>query len=469
MNTGMLILLAAALLAVNISVTLMEKRYGWRGDYSFNGITTQSRITQETLRDLKYPVHVYALFSRGQEDAPLMELLDRYAAASPLFTWEQSDPGLNPALLTRFSTGTQSVSADSMIVYCEKTNRWRILEPTDFISLGMDTETGAYTYAGYTYERAITNALVYVNQEEIPRITVIQGHGELDGSTLQAFDGLMTDNHFEVVYQDLSDAAYTPDPEELIVFFSPLRDLSETELNKLIAFAERGGSLLFTCDYSDPVEEMPNYTALLRSYGFLPMEGIVVADGADVNSYYNNIRIDLIPEMQRTDVTMDLVASGADTVLMPGSRAFESPGETDRNLTLLSVLQSGETSYLKKVHLNMATMEREEGDRTGPFSLALQAQRVTGEGFVSRAFICGSSGMMTEEQIYAMTDARELIIRVAEYLTGQSRTILDIEARSALRPALSARSNGLGSLIVTIMPLGVLLAAAVVLWRRKNL
>ena len=69
MNTGMLILLAAALLAVNISVTLMEKRYGWRGDYSFNGITTQSRITQETLRDLPQPKRraLTLNISRGRE------------------------------------------------------------------------------------------------------------------------------------------------------------------------------------------------------------------------------------------------------------------------------------------------------------------------------------------------------------------------------------------------------------------
>ena len=418
---------------------------------------------------MTHPVHVYALFTKGQEDAPLMELLDRYAAASPLFTWEQSDPGLNPALLTRFSTGTESVSADSLIVYCAETDRWRILNPADFISLSMDPETGTYSYAGYTYERAITNALVYVNRETVPRVNILQGHGELDGDTLRAFDRLMTDNHYEVVYRDLSDAGYTPDPSELIVFFSPMRDITEAELAKLIAFTEAGGSLLFTCDYPDPVEEMPNYLTLLRSYGFIPLEGIVVADGADANSYYNNIPIDLIPEMRRTDVTAALVDSGADTVLLPGARAFETPGETDRNLTVTPVLVSGETAYRKSVHAEMSTLEKEAGDPEGAFSLALQAQRITGEGYVSRAFILGSSGMMTEEQIYAMTDARELIIRMAEYLTGQSRAALNIEARDAMRQALSVRSNGTGSLIVTALPVGVLLLAAIVLWRRKNL
>ena len=132
-----------------------------------------------------------------------MELLDRYAAASEKVTWEQADPSLNPALLTRFSGGTESVSSDSLIIYCEATERWRILSPAEFISLSLDPETGSYSYAGYTYERAITSALMYVTREVIPRIVILQGHGELDGETLASFDALMTNNHYEVVYQRL--------------------------------------------------------------------------------------------------------------------------------------------------------------------------------------------------------------------------------------------------------------------------
>ena len=468
MMTGILVVMIATLTAVNVSVTALEKKNGWRLDYSFNSITTQSETTREALAELQDPVHIYAMFPKGQEDAQLMELLDRYAAVSPLITWEQCDPGLNPALITRFSTDTEGVNNDSLIVFCEKTGRWRILSPAEFISLSMDPETGTYSYAGYTYERAITGALIYVTRESIPRITMIQGHGELDGETLQAFTSLMTGHHYEVVCRNLADANYEPDPKELIVFFSPMRDISEVELAKLNRFTENGGSLLITCDYSDPIAEMPNYAALLRSYGFLPLEGIVVAETEDTNHYYNNLRIDLIPDMLSTDVTMDLVASGADTVLMPGCRAFETPGETDRNLMVFPVLQSGEKAYLKELNPEMTSIEKEAEDPTGPFTLALQAQRVTGGGYISRAFICGSSGMMTEEQIYAMTDAQQLILRMTEYLTGQSGSNPEIMAKSAMRPALSARSNSMGSVIVTAMPLAVLMTAAIVLIRRKN-
>ena len=58
-------------------LTALEKKHGWRVDYSFNALTTQSEATLEILAGLKHPVHIYALFTKGQEDGPLMELLDR--------------------------------------------------------------------------------------------------------------------------------------------------------------------------------------------------------------------------------------------------------------------------------------------------------------------------------------------------------------------------------------------------------
>ena len=48
------------------------------------------------IRDRPYDVHIYALFTPGSEDLPLMELLNRYASASDRVTWEQTSVTLNP-------------------------------------------------------------------------------------------------------------------------------------------------------------------------------------------------------------------------------------------------------------------------------------------------------------------------------------------------------------------------------------
>lgn len=464
----LLVLILLALIALNIGVQALEKKKGWRIDFSFNAVTSQSPETVEILKALKEPVRIYALFRKGDEDAPLLELLDRYAAASALVSWEQVDPALNPALLKRFTTDSVTPGSDSLIVFCEATGRFRVLGPEDYVSLGMNMETGEYTYTGWTYERSITGAIVYVTKDRVPQAVIIQGHGEMDGDTLSAFEGLLKANQYEVAYADLGDANYTPSPEDLLIFFSPLRDLTDAEMAKISAFTANGGSLLFTCDYSDPIADMPNYSSLLRSYGFLPRDGIVIADASDANSYYNGNQLWLLPEMCSTDLTLDLVGSGANHLLLPGARAFEEPEEGDRNLMMMTVLKSGETSYLRSLETENSDMARAEGDAGGPFPLALETRRITSSGYISRAFIIGCSAALADRQVYSMTDSQQLIIRVMEFLLNMDATDLSIMAKDAIRPSLGTASAGLGSVLLAALPLSVLLAALLVLGPRRN-
>ncbi len=460
--------LSAGLAALNIGADQLEKKNGWRADFSFNSIATHSEVTKDTLEHLEHPVHMYALFRKGDEDAPLIELLDRYAAESSLVTWEQLDPSLNPSLLSRFSTDTETPGENSLIVSCEETGRWRTLGPEDYVSVSMDAETGEYSYSGWTYERSITNAISWVTRASVPKVVIVQGHGELDGETVKHFEGLLTANRFEVIYADTADPEYTPDPEDLLVFFSPQKDLNEEETEKVKEFAGHGGSFLFTCDYSDPVEKMPGYAALLRTYGFIPLNGIVMADRETPAAYYNGNRMFLIPEVCSTDLTMDLLGSGADRLLLPGCRGFEEPEETDRNLITAALLRSGAASYLKTVTSSSTSLEKSSGDAEGPFALAMQARRVTENGYLSRACIIGCSGALVNEQVFAMTDIQPFIVRMAEFLLDLEASDLEIMAKEAIRPALGTGSIGPGAVLLASLPAGVLLAALLVLLRRRS-
>ena len=470
LSTAMLCIFLAALVVLNMAMTSLEKKHGWRVDYSFNALTTQSEKTLEILAGLEHPVHIYALFAKGQEDQPLMELLDRYAAASHLVTWEQTDISLNPGLLTKFhgTTSDETVNNDSLIVYCEDTGRYKILSPADFINLSLNYEEGVYEIAGLTYESKITSAINYVVQEKIPRVMVLQGHGELDESGTVVFAELLRANNFDVQYFRLDDEDVVLQPDDMLVMLSPVRDLNDVETQTISDFAAKGGSILFTCDYSDPLDAMPNYAALMRSYGFEAKNGIVVASPEEKNTYYDNVRIDLIPAMQSTDVTMSLVEAGADTLLLAGSRAFALPEGGDRNLITQTVLQSGDKAYLRDLNSGNLSLDQSEEDEVGPFALALQARRVTGDGYVSRAFVLGSSTLLTASQIHAMTDAQEFIVRIAESLLDTEPVDLGIMAKAALRPQLSVESVTMGSVLLVALPLLVVTAALLVLWSRRN-
>jgi ABC-2 type transport system permease protein len=177
----------------------------------------------------------------------------------------------------------------------------------------------------------------------------------------------------------------------------------------------------------------------------------------------------LIPEMCSTDLTLDLIGSGADRLLLPGCRGFEEPEETDRNLMAAALLRSGHSSYLKQITGSSTTLEKSDGDREGPFALALQARRVTAAGYVSRACAVGCSGALVNEQVYAMTDIQQFIVRMAEFLLDLDASDLNILAKEAIRPALDTGSIGPGTVLLVALPAAVLLTALLVLGRRRRM
>lgn len=469
LSTVLLCLGLAVLIALNGLFTVLEKRYGWRVDYSFNSITTHSQTTEAVLDALDTPVHIYALYEKGNEDLQLFELLDRYASASSLVTWEQTPLSLYPSLLTRFAGVTEenTVTSDSLVVYCEKTDRFRVLDAADFLSLSIDYDAGTYSYDKLTYESSITSAITYVTQETVPVVYMVQGHDELDANTTAVLEDFLLGNHYDVRYAALGDMTLSPD--DLLVFMAPVRDLTDSELRIVTDFTAQGGSLLFACDYSDPIDNMPNYRALLRSYGFLPKEGVVVAAKEDKNTYFEGNRTILLPDMQPTEITLDLMLNGSTTLLMSTARAFETPTDTDASLSVSVMLQSGEGSYLHSLSGSTTSLTKQDGDEEGPFALALEAYRFSDTGDVSRAVILGSTATLTNEYYYSMTHAQEFIIRVMEYLVDSAASNLDIMARAAVRPALSAEALTAGSILLTLLPLAVLGAAIAILYPRRKL
>ena len=462
----LLVMLALSLTALCIGADALEKRNGLRIDLSFNSASTYSEKTQEVLENVGHDVHIWALFRNGDEDVPLLELLDRYAAASSRITWEQADIALNPALVSRFTTDKGTPQDEGLIVWCEDTGRSRLIGPAEYATWLTDTETSEVS-AMWNSEVLLTEAIHYVTRERVPQVVIIQGHDEWGAGDLETFENLLKAYQYEVVYANTGDKDFQPDPRDVLVFFSPRQDLSDAELEKLNAFARQGGSFLFTRDYLDDgkMQRMPNYRILLRSCGFECVEGVVFADASADNTYYDVYRNWLLPEMLSTDMTIDLVASGMTEIMMPDATAFEIPEDTDNYMTTSVVLQSGETASLMT---SGAAGELTDTGTAGPFALALQSWRITTEGHLSRAFIIGCTEALVNEGILSMTNGQQLTIRVMDYLLDMEASNLSIMPKVGLHPTLGTGSTMLGSVLLVALPAAVLLAALLVLARRRN-
>ncbi len=465
-------LLMAGFLAIcvllNVGVKALEDEYGWKRDLSFNRYATTGQETQAAMDCLDHDVELYLLYQTGAVDSQLLALLERYEVLSDRVTVRPTDISANPGILARFEPDfDHAIEADTVIVHCPQTGRYKLLNYyEDFITQSYNIETGEFELAGLAYEKSLTEAIVYVTQDEIPTIGILQGHAELDENSLSVLTGFLESNNCDVKTVNLLQGD-TLQQVELLLIAAPQKDLTEKELEQIGDYAQNGGNLFVLRDYTDPIDTMPNYLALLRSYGVAPMEGVVVAGAEDTGSYYEE-PLQLMPYMETLDMTQPLLQGGMDILLMPAACAFETPGAPTDTLTVGTVLKTGPNAYVRNIYDGVETIDKQPGDVEGELSVALIAHRMHANGNISRLFAAGCSATFINEYVYQRTYAEEFILMLMGELLPQKTVTLDIMASAAVRPALTVGSQTIGIALTVAVPLAVLLAGLIVLLPRRS-
>ena len=464
-------LLMAAFLTMcvllNVAFKALEDEYGWKKDLSFNSYATTGEQTAEVLNQLSHEVELYLLYQNGSMDSQVLNLLDRYAVLSDYVTVLPTDIVRNPGVLSRFQGELgNAIQADTVIVSCPDTGRYKVLTYADFITQGYNVEHGTFEIEGLAYEKKLTEAIVYTAQSRVPTIGFLQGHAELDEGALTVFLSYLKSNHYDTRFVNLL-SGDTLDEVDMLVFAAPQKDLSIAELEWISDFARRGGSLLAMRDYTDPLDSMPNYLALLRSYGIIPMEGVVVAGAQDTGSYYEE-QLNLLPYMTNLDMTLPLLNAGMDVLMLPAATAFETPGEATESLSAATVLKTGPNAYVRSLKDGVVSIEKQPDDVSGEISVAVFAHRMFSDGSISRAFAVGNSAMFVNEYIYQRTFNEEFMLMLLGEMLPDKAVSLDIMASAALRPALTVGSKTIGLALTAALPLLVIIAGLCVLLPRRN-
>jgi len=465
-GAALLVVLLAVGVLLNVGVASLENTYGWRLDYSFNGYTATGEETQKVVNALQSPVELYLLYQSGEMDSQLYEVLERYGRLSGQITIKPVDIAQNPGLLSRFQSDVKTtLAADSVIVNCNATGRYKVLSYDDFVTQGYNVGKGTFEIAGLAYEKRLTEALLYVTQTDLPLMGILQGHGELTEDTLTNLISFLNGNNYDTKTVDML-AGDTLADVDLLLIADPQKDLGESELAAIKAFAQGGGSLFVMRDYTDPLG-MPNYQSLLANYGVTPISGVVVAAEQDTGSYYGE-RVYLLPTMNSMEMTQPLISGKMDNLLLAGACAFETPGQTDSALSATVVLQSGPNAYVRTPEKGDDSIDYQPGDRKGTLALAILSGRMHADGTVSRMFAIGNSTVFTDEYMYQRTFNEEFILQVMGELLPQKTVSLDIIAKSAFHPGLRTESLTMGLSLLVAIPLTVLLAAVLVLGPRRN-
>ncbi len=456
-STVYLILFSILSFALIFFLDVQEKNNGWRKDLSFNAYSTTSAETQKLLSGLDKDIYLYTFYTQGNRDEYIHTLLESYSRQNKRIKNEWVNLAENPNFLSKINvSGQNELSQDSILVFSPATNRYKILGPNDMYSLGFDIASGNYGISDLRYEKSITEAILYVNSDYVPNVYISTGHGETGVTQIQSLLQYLQLNGYDIQFTK----QIPPDLEEnsLLLINSPKKDLSEQELQNIQSFEKKGGSILVSLGYNDP-SELPNFNLLLSSYGIEVLEGHIVANKSDTQSYYQEPSY-LIPYMEKIEMLLPLITANKDLLLMPLPKAFALHQSNDYQNTAL--LYSGKRAE-RRSNTNDTVLD------TGEMVLAAYSQKQLANAARPALVAIGSTLSITDEYIYSISFASEFVQTILNNLIPQKVIQTNIALKPALRPNLLPSSKNIGIAIILLIPLGILCVAIFVIRYRKSL
>ena len=241
--------------------------------------TTSSQLfsisdqTESVVGSLETPVTIHWIVQSGQEDATLETLLERYQALRENLTVEKVDPVVSPTFLEQYDVG--SVYNNSLIVESEARYRY-----VDYYDIYEYDYTNYYTTGSvdmnFAGEGAITSAVSYVVNDDLPKVYTLTGHGE--GSLSSDFQSAAEQDNVEFEELSLLSAETVPEDADCVLILAPQSDISDVELTALQAYLDGGGRLLLITDPPQEGAELTNLETLMASYGVHAVDGIVVEE-----------------------------------------------------------------------------------------------------------------------------------------------------------------------------------------------
>ncbi len=372
----------AILVVVNILVSVLPTTLT-KYDISSTNLYSITSSTKVVVNALEKDVTIYWVVQSGKEDEVIENLLGKYEGLSSHISVVKKNPDVYPTFTSQYTSA--DVPNNSLIVECGSKNRY--ISYDDIYLTDVDYTTYSYVYS-FDGEGAITSAIDYVVADELPKVYMLEGHGE--ESLSSEFETQIDKENIELDTISLLNTDIPSDASALLIY-APQSDISEEEATILKDYIEDGGKLLAI---AGPTENgtLTNLYSILEDYGVETADGIVVE--SDRNYYAFQQPYILLPEISSSDITDPLLEENY-YAIVPIAQGLKVSGDS-----VTTLLSTSSSSYSKVTGYAMTTYDKEDDDADGPFAVGVlvdtdndgQVIFFTSNYFLNEAYNAYSSG-----------------------------------------------------------------------------
>lgn len=449
------LIVLAILVAVNVLFSVLPSKFT-QFDISAAQLYSLTSDTKVVATNLDKDVTIYWIAQAGQESTVLDKLLDRYQDLSDLITVVKKDPDIYPTFAQQYTDET--VVNNSLVVECGDKSRYISYNDIYQVDTASYYTTGSVSQS-FDGEGQITSAIDYVVSDELPKIYLLNGHGEVALS--DTFSNELTRSNYETVEDfSLLNVDEIPEDCDALLINAPTSDISDEELTMLRDYVQGGGKLLVL---SGPQKEasLTNLDTLLADYDVTVSDGIVV--DTDREHYAFTAPYVLMPDIESSDIT-DPLTEESSHVIVPIAQGLT----VGSNSSVTALLTTSDEAFSKAAGYAMTTYEKEAGDTDGPFTLAVSITDSTAEGKI--VWVASDYLLDDTYNSYSSGANLDLVMNGLSWMIGKNDAV-SIRAKSLNNSYLTISSSS--ATVLKVVMIGVipvcflLLGIDEVLRRRK--
>lgn len=470
-STGMVAFAVALAVVVNLVVQALPITIT-QLDATSNHLYSMTDDTKKMLSKLDEDVTIYVLAAEKSADETVAKTLERYKAESSHVKVVYKDPAKYPNFYQTYTDDT-SVTRNSLIVVSDKRNKL-----VNYNKMYEGSYDSSYNYqtTGYDGEGQITSAIEYVTSDDMPVVYEIEGHGEtsLSGN----FSEVITKANITAQTINLLKYDEIPDDAKAVIINGSTSDFSKDDAAKIISYLQKGGKVLISTVYT--TEDMTNFKSILEAYQVSLQDGIVVE--GDKDHYYQQPYY-LLPDIASSNLTTSasggyVFAPSAMGMTYPknedSTESVDSTEDTTGQITYTPLLTTSDDAYVKQDVANLTTLDKEDGDINGPFTIGLDVQQKVDDDNTTELIIYSCQMMFTDDadQMVSGNNSALFSDAITNLVSdsGESTTVIPVKSYDTSTLTVNATVTMLGAIFGIVVIPALLLIAGIVIWvkRRKR-
>lgn len=455
-SSTVVVISAALVVLLNVLVLELPSKYT-AFDVTTNKLYSLTNETQAMVKALDEDINIYVLVNEEQADELLDATLNTYEDLNTHIKVDYVDPAVHPKFFTQYTS--DSVTYNSIIV--EGSRRSKVIDYSNIYESEIDYSTYTSAVTGYDGEGQLTSAISYVTTDDMPKIYMLEGHGEVpfDASFLSAIEKENVD--YEII--NLLNYDEVPDDAMCVVINAPSEDLSDEDTEKMLNYMNEGGNVLLISGYTG--RELINFNSLLDFYGVSASRGLIIE--GNKNYYYGRNPFYLLPDIVYDGITASAYNSRS-YVFVPEAQGLTVSEREDTEVTTL--LSSSNESYVRDDISGSESYEKQESDIEGPFAIGVKCVK-TLEDKSSAAVIYSSQYLFTEgaDSMVAGTNSKLFSGSLGSLVSHESSISIPVKSYEVSYLILTENQIILLSLLtVIVIPFAFLISGFVIWFRRRK-